>query len=89
MMTLPLCVHVIHASMLFAQYLWYALMNFRQTFVTSASWGKDELVRFWGQKIKGQGHSITASARSTNFCDISSMHWRIFSRFFVASSPWD
>jgi len=27
--------------------------------VTSASWDKDELIRFWSQKVKGQGISVT------------------------------
>ena len=33
-------------------------MDFCQTFVIGASWHKDELIRFWGQKVKGQGHII-------------------------------
>ena len=35
------------------------------TFVTGASWDRDELIRFWGQKVKVQGHTITAEAHST------------------------
>jgi len=35
-------------------------LDFRQTFVTAASWDKDELVSFWGQRVKGQGHIIAA-----------------------------
>ena len=27
-----------------------------QTFVSSASWDKDELIMVWGQKVKGHGH---------------------------------
>jgi len=30
--------------------------NFRQ----SASWDRDELIRFWGQKVKGQGRRAEA-----------------------------
>jgi len=37
---------------LFQRYLWFALMDFRQALVGSASWDKDELVRFWVQKVK-------------------------------------
>jgi len=44
--------------MLFLQYLWYALMDFHQTFVGSASWDRDEPVRFWGQKVKDQNLSM-------------------------------
>jgi len=39
---------------LFLQYLWCRLVDFDQTFVSGASWDKDELIRFWGQKVKGQ-----------------------------------
>jgi len=31
-------------------------MDFLQPFVASGSWGIDELIRLWGQKIEGQGH---------------------------------
>jgi len=63
--------------MLFLQYLWCALNDFHQTFVTSASWEKDELFSFWGQRVKGRGHSVTKYAKITIFevcfCDISGM----------------
>jgi len=44
---------------LFPRYLQYLLTDFRQTFVTDASRDRDELIRFWGQKVKGQGHGMT------------------------------
>jgi len=31
-------------------------MEFGQTFATNRFWGKDEHIKFWGQKVKGQGH---------------------------------
>jgi len=37
-------------------------------YATPMSWDKDELVRFWGQKVKGQGHIIAAEASSTRRC---------------------
>ena len=43
-------------------------MYFRQTFIVGALWDKDELVRFWGQNVKGQGHIIAAEASSTRRC---------------------
>ena len=46
-------------SFMFPRYLQYLLTDFRQTFVTGASRDRDELIRFWGQKVKGQGHSMT------------------------------
>jgi len=50
---------VIHVVVLFPRYLQYLLTDFRQTVVTGASRNRDELIRFWGQKVKGQGHSMT------------------------------
>ena len=48
---------------MFPRYL--QLTDFRQTFVTGASRDRDELIRFWGQKVKVQGHAIAAEAHST------------------------
>ena len=56
---------VIHVVVLFKRYLQYLLTDFRQTFVTGASRDRDELIRFWGQKVKVQGHAIAAEAHST------------------------
>jgi len=50
---------------MFPRYLQYPLVDFRQTFVIDASWDKDELIRFWGQNVKGQGHIIVAKAFNT------------------------
>jgi len=44
---------------MFLQYLQYLLTDFRQTFVTGASRDSNELVRFWGQKVKVQGYGMT------------------------------
>ena len=56
----------VHASeTMFPQYLQYLLTDFRQTFVTDASWDKGELIRFWDQKVEGQGHIIAAEASTT------------------------
>jgi len=52
-------------SFMFPRYLQYLLTDFRQTFVTGASWDRDELIRFWGQRVKVQGHTIAAEAHST------------------------
>jgi len=41
------------------------LTDFRQTFVTGASRDRDELIRFWDQKVKVQGHTIVAEAHSS------------------------
>jgi len=35
------------------------LIDFRQTFVTGASWDTDDLFTFLGQKVKVQGHTAT------------------------------
>ena len=50
---------------MFPLYLQYLLIDFRQMFVTGASWDTDALITFLGQKIKVQGHTITAEAHST------------------------
>jgi len=44
---------------MFPRYLRYLLLDFCQTFVTGASRYRDELIRFWGQKVKVQGHGMT------------------------------
>ena len=53
------------ASFMFPRYLQYLLTDFRQTFVTGASWDTDDLITFLGRKVKGQGHTIAAEAHST------------------------
>ena len=50
---------------MFLRYLQYLLTDFRQTFVTGASWDADDLITFLGQKVKVQGHTIAAEAHST------------------------
>ena len=50
---------------MFPRYLQYLLTDFRQTFVTGASWDTDDVITFLGQKVKGQGHTIAAEAHST------------------------
>jgi len=40
---------------MFPQYLQYLLIDFRQTFVTGASWDTDDLITFLGQNVKVQG----------------------------------
>jgi len=49
---------------MFPRYLQYLLTDFRQTFVTGASWDTDDLITFLGRKVKGQGHTIAAEAHS-------------------------
>ena len=61
--SVPLCVRASvrdsRGSFMFLRYLQYLLTDFRQTFVTGASRDWDELIRFWGQKVKVQGHGMT------------------------------
>ena len=54
-----------HGSFIFPRYLQYLLMDFRQTFVTGASWDTDDLITFLGQKVKVQGHTIAAEVHSS------------------------
>jgi len=46
------CASVCPSMMLFLQCLWYASMDFHQTFIRIAFWDRDELFRFWDQKSK-------------------------------------
>jgi len=62
--SVPPCVRDSRGSFMFPQYLQYLLTDFRQTFVTGASRDRHELIRFWGQKVKVQGHTIAAEAHS-------------------------
>ena len=50
---------------MFPRYLQYLLKDFRQIFVTGASWDTDDLITFLDQKVKVQGHIIAAEAHST------------------------
>jgi len=65
-------------------------VDFHQTSVSSASCGKDELIWFWGQKVKIQGHSITEHAKNTVFVisGFSDVHYGVF-KTFIASASWD
>jgi len=53
-------------SFMFPRYLQYLLTDFRQTFVTGASRDRDELIRFWGQKVKVK---VTPSRRRRTALD--------------------
>ena len=56
---------------MFPLYLQYLLIDFRQTFVTGASWDTDDLITFLGQKVKVQCHTIEVEALSTRrYCRV-------------------
>ena len=89
------CVRDSRSSFMFPRYLQYLLTDFRQTFVTGASWDTDDLITFLGQKVKVQGHTIAAEAHSTRryrrvqlflvlflFCCFSYFALHCFARFF-------
>ena len=59
------CVRDSRGTFMFPRYLQYLLTDFRQTFVTGASWDTDDLITFLGQKVKVQGHTVAAEAHST------------------------
>ena len=58
-------------SFMFPRYLQYLLTDFLQTFVTGASRDRDELIRFWGQKVKVQGHGMTKCIPDFHVCTIA------------------
>jgi len=43
-------------------------MDFLKTFVASAPWETIQLISFWDQKLKGQGHSLTKCNLKTAKC---------------------
>jgi len=59
------CIRDSRGSFMFPRYLQYLLTDFRQTFVTGASWDTDDLITFLGQKVRVQGHTIAAEVHST------------------------
>ena len=50
-----------------SRYLGYLLMEFDQTFTTNGLCGKDERVKFWGHKVKDQGHGGVKYASKCTF----------------------
>jgi len=74
---------------MFPRYLQYLLTDFRQTFVTGASQDRDELIRFWGQKVKVQGHAIAAAVYSTQrYRRVQLFLVYITSTFCAADNMW-
>ena len=63
--SVPPSVRDSRGSFMFPRYLQYLLTDFRQAFVTGASWDTDYLITFLGRKVKGQGHTIAVEAHST------------------------
>jgi len=63
--SVPPSVRDSRGSFMFPRYLQYLLTDFRQTFVTGASWDTDDLITFLGRKVKGQGHTIAVETHST------------------------
>ena len=77
------CVRDSRRSFMFPRYLHYLLTDFRQTFVTGASRDRDELIRFWGQKVKVQGHhGMTECIPDFHVSTISPVSIDIFSPNF-------
>ena len=69
---------------MFPLYLQYLLIDFRQTFVTGASWDTDDPITFLGQKVKVQGHTIAAEAHTTfSSYDLPSCIYVCLLRFLI------
>ena len=72
------CVRDSRGSFMFPRYLHYLLTDFRQTFVTGASWDTGDLITFFGSKGQssrshhrggGTQHStLPSSATFSSFC---------------------
>jgi len=76
------CVRDSRGSFMFPRYLQYLLTDFRQTFATGASRDRDELIRFWGQKVKVQGHGMTECISDFHVSTISPVSINRFSPNF-------
>ena len=74
---------------MFPRYLKYLLTDFRQTFVTGASRDRDELVIFWGQKVKGQGHGMTEYIPDFMFPLYLQYLLIDFRQTFLTGASWD
>jgi len=72
---------------MFPLYLQYLLIDFRQTFVTGASWDTNDLITFWGQKVKVQGHTIAAEhstlPSSATFSSLFLFYFFLFLNIFI------
>ena len=60
------CVCDSRGSFMFPRYLQYLLTDFRQTFVTGASWDRDDLISFWAKRSK---FKVTPSRRRRTALD--------------------
>ena len=67
-MGLSICTYVhLSGESLLAQYFINCLGEFRQIYNFSAFRHKDELIRFWGQKVEGKGHDQTKYDQKSTF----------------------
>jgi len=75
-------------SFMFPRYLQYLLTDFRQTFVTGMPRHRDELIRFWIQKVKVQGHGMTECIPDFH---VSHLQYLLiyFCQTFVTGASWD
>jgi len=90
--SVPLSVRDSRGSFMFPRYLQYLLPDFRQTFVTGASRDRDELIIFWGQKVKVQGHGMTECIPDfhvSNFPLYLQYLLLDFRETFVTGASWD
>ena len=58
-------------NFMFPRYVQYLSMDFCQPFVTGAPRHRDELIRFWGQQVKVQGHGMTECIQDFHVSTIS------------------
>ena len=74
---------------MFITYYYYLrnhLWEFHRIYNFSAVGDKDEVIRFRGQKVKGQGHSKTTYGQISTFWPISGMHEHIFMKLLITSA---
>jgi len=56
-------------------------MDFLQSFVANAPWDKDDLIRSWSQKVKGQAPIMVRYAKNTIFAQGEACSNRLVANF--------
>jgi len=69
---------------LLTRYLAEYLTHFHQTYISDALWDIGECIKFWGQKVKVQGHSGVTYAETNRHCTGGIIQCTKFSDFNIS-----
>ena len=88
----PRAVRPSHTGISYAQYLKNPLVDFYHTWPWDATWGVDELIRFWVRSTQGQRSHVNKLGLNMPFLarnhEISISPWWIFSQTWHRGVPW-